>query len=665
MPPVAAGGMNMAGNGASDVIYNVLRNWACAGIYHASKLKKAMNPKKFGGSIWLLLFGAASVLLIGAFARFDSGGQPDDSAANAPTPPIIAREETSGPDLSATVPAGGARTMPSDLSAGLAEIIKMAQAHIPEDTILAYIQNSGETYNPSADEILYLTDLGVSDRVIKALLNRPQALLADNPVPAAPPADIPAPETPAAPAMPPVPAMPPAPESMIDLPTAAPAEAPPVLQNPQESYFYNGLAPYGDWVQTPDGWGWQPMVASVDAGWMPYCDRGQWVLTDDGWYWRSDYSWGWAVFHYGRWRHDGGVGWVWIPGNAWAPAWVAWRNTTDGFAGWAALPPGVLLRPGVGLVTVKGLGGFKAGYGLSAAAFTFVPHRHFLARNPGQFAAARPRAADIFRSSVPVNNYSFSGGRILNLGVSAGQIAAATGTTVPKMALKEVSSPEAAGGKSTERNLAVFRPNLDAPATKAIAEKTTQPVFINHTPRPFATDAAIPRAASIRPAPPAPHPAATSRTGFNSSSFDPARSPAAPAMAAPAMPSTGWQALRSAGDARRITAPGSPAPEVGYPSYSQRGISPPPPVPGSAQFNPSTPHHTPGYSAPSYEGTPQNSMGHSAPAAEPPHSALAAAPPHSPPSPPPAPAENHSGGAQSSQGSGTTGSSANPSKTSK
>jgi hypothetical protein len=127
-------------------------------------------------------------------------------------------------------------------------------------------------------------------------------------------------------------------------------------------------------------------------------------------------------------------------------------------------------------------------------------------------------------------------------------------------------------------------------------------------------------------------------------------------MAAPTIPSTGWQALRSAGDARRIPTPVSPAPEVGYPAYSQRGIPPPPPVPGSAQFNSATPRYAPGYSAPSYEGTPHNSSGHSAPAAEPPRSA---------PSPPPAPAENHSGGGQGSQGSGSTGSSANSSKTSK
>jgi hypothetical protein len=623
-----------------------------------------MNPRNIGGSIWLLLFGAASVLLIGAFTRFDSGGQPESMAGST---------DVSSPEPSAAAaaaaPGGGVRTLPSDLSAGLAEIIKMAQAHIPGDTILAYLQNSGQTYSPTADEILYLTDLGVSDRVIAALLKRPDAGVADAPALAAAPP--PAPGTLSAPATPPEPAalsgpaMPPTPESMIDIPSAAPVEAPPLLQNPQESYFYNGLAPYGDWVQTPDGWGWQPMVASVDAGWMPYCDRGRWVLTDDGWYWQSDYSWGWAAFHYGRWRHDGGFGWVWIPGNVWAPAWVAWRNTTEGFSGWAALPPGVLLEPGVGLVVVSGRGGFKTSYGLNAASFTFVPQTHFLAHNPGQFAVERPRAVGMFRSSAPVNNYSFSGGRILNLGVSAGQIATATGTKVPKMALREVSSPEAAGDKSVGRNLAVFRPNLDAQATKVIAEKETPPVLINKTAHPFATDAVTPRGTSARRATvvagydaPAPRSTATSRNGFNSSSFDPPASRVAPSTAAPALPTTGWQALRSAGDTRRIPTPGSPAPEVGYPAYSQRGVYPPPPVPGNAQFNSAMPRHAAVPSAPSYEGTPRNSSGYSAPTAAPPHSA---------PPPPPAPAENHGSGGQSSQGSGSAaaGSSANSSKTSK
>ncbi len=459
-----------------------------------------MNPKTFGGSIWLLLFGAASVLLIGAFTRLDSGGQPDGAATNAPAPPPAA----AGADFSALDPppapaSAGAPMLPSDLSPGLEEIIKMAQAHIAEDTILAYIQNSGQSYNPSADEILYLSDLGVTDKIVAALFPKPDAAPAGTAAPAAPPAAVLAPEPPPAPAAG-SPVTGAAPDSMIDAPPAAAGEEPPPLQNPQDSYFYDSLAPYGSWVQTAEGWAWQPMVASVDGNWLPYRDRGQWVLTDDGWYWASDYSWGWAAFHYGRWSQDGLFGWVWVPGQVWAPAWVAWRNTTDGFAGWAPLPPGAHFRRGAGLFAGAGLGGFNVSYGLSASSFTFVPQNHFLARNPGRFAAPVSRAAALFQSSAPVNNYSFSGRRILNLGVSAEQIAAATKAAVPKLAIKDVPSPDSAGGRNAGRSLAVFRPNAAGPAVRSSAEKPTQPVLINKTPRPVTTEAAMPGAVSSRPA---------------------------------------------------------------------------------------------------------------------------------------------------------------------
>ena len=62
------------------------------------------------------------------------------------------------------------------------------------------------------------------------------------------------------------------------------------------------------------------------------------VHTDYGWSYESDWEWGWAPFHYGRWYLDQGYGWVWIPGSAWAPAWVSWRYG-GGYVGWAPLPP--------------------------------------------------------------------------------------------------------------------------------------------------------------------------------------------------------------------------------------------------------------------------------------------------------------------------------------
>ena len=284
------------------------------------------------------------------------------------------------------------------------------------------------------------------------------------------------------------------------------AEAEP-LQNPQESYFYDDLAPYGSWVQLADGsWCWQPMVASVNPAWLPYCDRGHWVLTDEGWYWASDYSWGWAAFHYGRWSHDGRFGWVWSPGTVWAPAWVAWRNT-ETHSGWAALPPGARFSPNVGLFAGPGLAGFNASFGVSASWFTFVPNEHFLARKVSSFAAPAAGVAALFQSSTPVNNYSVAGRKILNLGVSAEKIAAVTQTPLRKFTLQEASSPDAAGGRMGGQVLAVFRPKVSAPGVQAPANGPAQPALILKATQGAATDADMRRAL-------APRAAASSADGF-------------------------------------------------------------------------------------------------------------------------------------------------------
>ncbi|HWZ15029.1 MAG TPA: DUF6600 domain-containing protein [Mucilaginibacter sp.] len=102
--------------------------------------------------------------------------------------------------------------------------------------------------------------------------------------------------------------------------------------------FYDYLQPYGTWVEDPqygDVW-----VPDVDESFRPYASRGHWVLTDYGNVWVSGYPWGWATFHYGRWRYDDYYGWEWIPGNEWAPAWVRWRHG-GGYYGWAPLMPGI------------------------------------------------------------------------------------------------------------------------------------------------------------------------------------------------------------------------------------------------------------------------------------------------------------------------------------
>jgi hypothetical protein len=100
--------------------------------------------------------------------------------------------------------------------------------------------------------------------------------------------------------------------------------------------FYGPLSASGAWISV-GGYGrcWRP--TGVELGWRPYCN-GEWVWTDCGWYWQSAEPWAWACYHYGCWYSDPSLGWVWVPGTEWAPAWVTWRSG-GGYIGWAPMPP--------------------------------------------------------------------------------------------------------------------------------------------------------------------------------------------------------------------------------------------------------------------------------------------------------------------------------------
>ena len=63
-----------------------------------------------------------------------------------------------------------AQSAPATQSPQLQEIVKLSQAKMGDDVILAYIKNSGAAYNLSADDILYLNSQGVSQPVVSALL---------------------------------------------------------------------------------------------------------------------------------------------------------------------------------------------------------------------------------------------------------------------------------------------------------------------------------------------------------------------------------------------------------------------------------------------------------------------------------------------------------------
>ena len=61
------------------------------------------------------------------------------------------------------------------LAYGVPQILQLAQAKVGDDTIIAYIRNSGNSYRLNADQIIYLRQQGLSDTVVTAMLNQPRA----------------------------------------------------------------------------------------------------------------------------------------------------------------------------------------------------------------------------------------------------------------------------------------------------------------------------------------------------------------------------------------------------------------------------------------------------------------------------------------------------------
>lgn len=138
--------------------------------------------------------------------------------------------------------------------------------------------------------------------------------------------------------------------------------------------FYDQLSPYGDWIYTTDnGYVWRPYFDNPES-FRPYSSGGNWVYTNYGWTWNSNYEWGWAAFHYGRWNFDNYLGWTWIPGYEWAPAWVSWGSYDDCW-GWAPMGPNIYVQ---------------SNWFAPDPWWTFVPRNHFCSGDWSRYIYNRP-----------------------------------------------------------------------------------------------------------------------------------------------------------------------------------------------------------------------------------------------------------------------------------
>src|SRR5689334_7019945 len=109
----------------------------------------------------------------------------------------------------------------------------------------------------------------------------------------------------------------------------------------------------------------------------------------------SDYSWGWAPFHYGRWFQHATLGWCWRPDRVWDP-WRVCRRQSGDYGGWAPLPPCAGFVASIGLTFNVHPARHGFSFGLHADHFRYVHTRHFMDRDLARNVLPRDHSARIF-----------------------------------------------------------------------------------------------------------------------------------------------------------------------------------------------------------------------------------------------------------------------------
>ncbi len=181
---------------------------------------------------------------------------------------------------------------------------------------------------------------------------------------------------------------------------------------PTASYstFYTRLEPQGAWRETSNyGYVWQPRVAQESRDWRPYT-QGRWVYTDAGWTWISQEPFGWATYHYGRWTRLRNIGWVWVPGDEWAPAWVSWRKSND-YVGWAPLPPEARFERSSGIHNWA-----DNYYDIGPDQYSFVPTNQLGDQRVERAVLPIERNVTIINETTNVTNITYNNTTIVNQG---------------------------------------------------------------------------------------------------------------------------------------------------------------------------------------------------------------------------------------------------------
>ena len=206
--------------------------------------------------------------------------------------------------------------------------------------------------------------------------------------------------------------------------------------------FYDELSPYGQWIKDPQyGYVWRPDVDQEEF--RPYYTNGRWVMTEYGNTWVSNYDWGWAPFHYGRWVYNRYNNWVWIPDTTWGPAWVTWRSG-GGYYGWAPLGPTISIGINIG----------RSGYRIPDMCWNFVPYSNIYYSNYPRYYGHRNRV--YIQNTVIINNTYIRNNRTYYTGPRADEIRRQTNQNVVVYNVNRSSRPGAS--RIDNNSVSIYNP---------------------------------------------------------------------------------------------------------------------------------------------------------------------------------------------------------------
>lgn len=208
-----------------------------------------------------------------------------------------AGQDSSTSTPAATQPAAASQAAPQ-LSYGVSEVVQLAHANVGEDVIVNYIQNSGNAYGLDANQILYLKQQGVSDRIVNTMLDqRGRVAAAVQTAPQANSTDANSSQTAATTAQPTVTYVQPAPSSTVY-----------VIPDTQTynyyaySYPYYPYYGYYGWPRVSFSFGYGGYYGGYRGGWH---GGGGWH-NSGGWHGGGGFHGGGGGFHGGGGSHGGG-----------------------------------------------------------------------------------------------------------------------------------------------------------------------------------------------------------------------------------------------------------------------------------------------------------------------------------------------------------------------